>query len=102
MKKKNNQLKTYNYIYPSQPIEIGETYLFGQLWDGSGDGEELLESGCVYVLGTPDPIFNGDVINFEITEVKENLMDTLVKVVSIGQKGENQNENERRINQCYL
>lgn len=82
---KKNQLKTYSYGYkPSQPIEVSETYLFGQLWDGSGDGEELLKSGCVYVLGAPDPIFNGDVVNFEITEVKENLMDTLVKVVSIG------------------
>ena len=84
MKKKHNQLKTYSYIYPSQPIEIGQTYLFGQLWDGSGDGEELLESGCVYVLGAPDPIFNGDVVNFEVLETKEAVMDTLVKVVSIG------------------
>ena len=84
MKKKKNQLKTYNYIYPSQPIEVGETYLFGQLWDGSGDGEELLESGCVYVLGAPDPIFNGDVVNFGVLETKEAVMDTLVKVVSIG------------------
>lgn len=82
--KKNSQLKTYSYIYPSQPIEVGTTYLFGQLWDGLGDGEELLESGCVYVLGAPDPIFNGDVVNFEIVEIKEDVMDTLVKVVSIG------------------
>lgn len=82
---KKSQLKTYSYGYkPSQPIEIGETYLFGQLWDGSGDGEELLESGCVYMLGTPDPIFNGDVVNFEIVEIKEDVMGTLVKVVSIG------------------
>lgn len=85
MKKKKNQLKTYSYGYkPSQPIEIGTTYLFGQLWDGSGDGEELLESGCVYVLGAPDPIFNGDVVNFEVLEMKEAIMGTLVKVVSIG------------------
>lgn len=84
MKKKNNQLKTYNYIYPSELIKVGQTYLFGQLWDGSGDGEELLESGCVYVLGAPDPIFNGDVVNFEVLETKEAVMDTLVKVVSIG------------------
>lgn len=82
---KKNQLKTYSYGYkPSQPIEVGTTYLFGQLWDGLGDGEELLESGCVYVLGAPDPIFNGDVVNFEVLETKEAVMDTLVKVVSIG------------------
>lgn len=84
MKKKNSQLKTYSYIYPSESIKVGQTYLFGQLWDGSGDGEELLESGCVYVLGTPDPIFDGDVVNFEVLETKEAIMGTLVKVVSIG------------------
>lgn len=82
---KKNQLKTYSYGYkPSQPIETGQTYLFGQLWGGSGDGEELLESGCVYMLGAPDPIFDGDVVNFEVLETKESIMDTLVKVVSIG------------------
>lgn len=83
---KKSQLKTYSYGYkPSQSIEVGETYLFGQLWGGSGDGEELLESGCVYMLGAPDPIFDGDVVNFEILgEVKNDVMDTLVKVVSIG------------------
>lgn len=83
--KKKHQLKTYSYGYkPSQPIEIGKTYLFGQLWDGSGDGEELLESGCVYMLGAPDPIFDGDVVNFEVVGTKESIMDALVKVVSIG------------------
>lgn len=82
---KKSQLKTYSYGYkPSQSIEVGETYLFGQLWDGSGDGEELLESGCVYVLGAPDLIFNGDVVDFEIVEIKEDVMDALVKIVSIG------------------
>lgn len=82
---KKNQLKTYSYGYkPSQPIEVGTTYLFGQLWDGSGDGEELLESGCVYMLGTPDPIFDGDVVSFEVLGTKESIMNTLVKVVSIG------------------
>lgn len=70
-------LKTLSYIYGEEElIAVGEEYYFGQLWDGNGDGEELLESGAV----SPD---NENIVSFEITKESEDLMQTLVKVTDI-------------------
>ena len=54
-------------------------YYFGQLWDGEGDGEELLESGVIYINQ------NGYEyeVNFRISQKEENINDTLVYVTSI-------------------
>ena len=54
-------------------------YYFGQLWDGEGDGEELLESGVIYIKQ------NGYEygVNFRVTQKEENINDTLVFVTSI-------------------
>lgn len=44
------KLNTLSYVLCSEDIiEAGKEYFFGQLWDGNGDGEELLESGAIAV-----------------------------------------------------
>ena len=53
-------MKTLSYVLGrEEEITIGETYYFGQIWDGNGDGEELLNSGSV----SPD---NENVVEFQI------------------------------------
>lgn len=54
-------------------------YYFGQLWDGEGEGEELLESGVIYI--NQNGYEYG--VNFRITQKEENINDTLVYVTSI-------------------
>lgn len=44
------KLNTLSYVLGAEnTIEAGKEYYFGQLWDGNGDGEELLESGAIAV-----------------------------------------------------
>lgn len=71
-------MRTLGYILGQErEIEIGQEYHFGQLWDGEGDGEELLESGTV----SPD---NESVVAFEILEEDpDDICRTLVKVLDI-------------------
>ena len=70
-------MKTLSYILGKiEEIEIDKEYYFGQLWDGEGDGWELLESGAV----SPD---EENVIDFEVIENAENPLETLVKVTDI-------------------
>ena len=54
-------------------------YYFGQLWDGEGDGEELLESGVIYI--NQNGYEYG--VNFRVTQKEENINDTMVYVTSI-------------------
>lgn len=70
-------MKTLSYILgQGREIEIGQEYYFGQLWDGEGDGEELLESGAV----SPD---DENVVAFEIVKTADDLLQTVVKVTDI-------------------
>lgn len=70
-------MKTLSYVLGRErEIEIGQEYYFGQLWDGEGDGEELLESGTV----SPD---EENVVAFEIVENADDPLETLVKVTDI-------------------
>lgn len=70
-------MKTLSYVLGQErEIEIGQEYYFGQLWDGEGDGEELLESGAV----SPD---GENVIAFEVIENADDPLETLVKVTDI-------------------
>lgn len=70
-------MKTLSYILGKiEEIEIDKEYYFGQLWDGEGDGEELLESGTI----SPD---GENVVAFEIVEKAMNPLETLVKVTDI-------------------
>lgn len=70
-------MKTLSYIYGTeQEIEVGAELYFGQLWDGDGDGRELMESGSI----SPD---NENVISFEVVEQDEDILNTLVRVTDI-------------------
>lgn len=70
-------MRTLSYVLGQErEIEIGQEYYFGQLWDGEGDGEELLESGAV----SPD---DENVVAFEIVKTADDLLQTVVKVTDI-------------------
>lgn len=70
-------MKTLSYVLGNEEeILIDKKYYFGQLWDGEGDGEELLESGSI-------SLDNENVVAFEIVEKAENIDETLVKVTEI-------------------
>lgn len=70
-------MRTLSYVLGyERKIEIGQEYYFGQLWDGEGDGEELMESGTV----SPD---GENVIAFDVIENADDPLETLVKVTDI-------------------
>ena len=67
-------MKTLSYIYAAEEeIEIGNTYYFGQLWDGNGEGEFLLESGSISI----------DDILVEFKVLEENEDDILKSIVEV-------------------
>ena len=70
-------MKTLSYVNAvEEEIKVGEKYYFGQLWDGNGDGEELLESGSI---GIED-----SVVDFKILEKDtDNILESLVEVTSL-------------------
>lgn len=70
-------MKTLSYVGKAeQEIKVGMKLYFGQLWDGDGDGEELLESGAI----SPD---NENSVSFEIVEDSDDVLDTIVIVTDI-------------------
>lgn len=54
-------------------------YYFGQLWDGEGDGEELLDSGVIYIHQNE---YDYEV-SFNVFIREENISDSLVFVTAI-------------------
>lgn len=74
------KLNTLSYVYgQDDTIEVGEEYYFGQLWDGNGDGEELLESETIAVYQDGEEY----IVDFEILESAEDILQTRVKVIGI-------------------
>lgn len=74
------KLNTLSYVYgQNDTIEVGEEYYFGQLWDGDGDGEELIESEAIAVYQDGEEL----IIDFEILEPAEDILQTRVKVIGI-------------------
>jgi hypothetical protein len=74
------KLNTLSYVLGNNDtIETGKTYYFGQLWDGNGDGEELLESGAIAVYQDDEEF----IVDFEILESAEDILQTRVKVIGI-------------------
>ena len=59
-----------------EEIAIGIEIRFAELWDGNGDGDELLQSGAI----SPD---NDNVVSFEVVEESSNILNTLVRVTDI-------------------
>lgn len=75
-------MKTLSYIYSNEEdIELGNTYYFGQLWDGNGDGEELLDSGAICIGEDEDnmPI----IVWFKIIEENHDSLQARIKVTDI-------------------
>ena len=70
-------MKTLSYIYAAEEeIEIGNTYYFGQLWDGNGDGELLLESGSIGIDDT--------IVEFKVLEEnKDDILKSIVEVTGL-------------------
>lgn len=74
------KLNTLSYVLGAEnTIEAGREYYFGQLWDGNGDGEELLESGAIAVYQDGEEY----IVDFEILESAEDILQTRVKVTGI-------------------
>lgn len=74
------KLNTLSYILGTEDtIEAGKEYYFGQLWDGGGDGEELLESGAIAVYQDGEEY----IVDFEIMEAAEGILQARVKVTGI-------------------
>lgn len=74
------ELNTLSYVLGAEnTIESGKEYYFGQLWDGSGDGEELLDSGAIAVYQDGEEY----IVDFEISESAEDILQTRVKVTGI-------------------
>lgn len=74
------KLNTSSYVYgQNDTIEVGEEYYFGQLWDGDGDGEELIESEAIAIYQDGEEY----IVDFEILEPTEDILQTRVKVTGI-------------------
>lgn len=74
------KLNTLSYVLgDDDTIETGKTYYFGQLWDGNGDGEELLESGAIAVYQDGEEC----IVDFEILEAAEDILQSRVKVTGV-------------------
>lgn len=74
------ELNTLSYVLGEEnTIEAGKEYYFGQLWDGNGDGEELLESEAIAVYQDGEEY----IVDFEILESAEDILQTRVKVIGI-------------------
>ena len=59
-----------------EEIKIGMELRFAEVWDGNGDGKELLQSGAI----SPD---NENIVSFDIIEENSNILNTIVKVTDI-------------------
>ena len=69
-------MKTLSYVLGrEEEIKIGRCYYFGQLWDGNGNGDILLNDRCVSL--------DENIIIFEVIEESENILNTLVEVTDI-------------------
>jgi hypothetical protein len=74
------KLNTLSYVYgQNDTMEVGEEYYFGQLWDGNGDEEELLESGAIAVYQDGEEY----IVDFEILEPADDILQTRVKITGI-------------------
>lgn len=68
--------KTFSYVgCVEEEIQVGEEYYFGQLVDGEGDVEQLLEDGCVGI--------KNDVVEFVTLEHSNDIFKTIVRVTDI-------------------
>ena len=71
-------MKILSYILGSseEKIIINGEYYFGQLWNGDGNGEELLESGAI----SPD---GENIVAFEVVKKADDILETVIKVTDM-------------------
>lgn len=71
-------MKILSYILGSseEKIIINGEYYFGQLWNGDGNGEELLESGAI----SPD---GENIVAFEVVKKANDILETIVRVTDM-------------------
>ena len=63
----------------AKEIKIGMELRFADLWDGDGDGEQLLND-CSICVGEDDmPVMVG----FEVVERAEDVLEAVVKITDI-------------------
>lgn len=75
-------MKTLSFVCATEEeIEVGKEYLFGQIWDGNGDGEELLYSGSIWVGDDENdmPV----IADFEVTENNDDILKASIKILDI-------------------
>lgn len=75
-------MKALSYINGSgKEIEEGREYYFGEIWDGNGDGRQLLKDGCLYTYSEEkDEEIR---IDFEVLQYRTDVLETLVEVTCI-------------------
>lgn len=54
---------------------------FAELWDGDGDGQELLDSGAIAVWD--EETETESIVGFEIAEPDEDVLNVLVRVTDL-------------------
>lgn len=62
-----------------EEIVIGMEIRFAELWDGNGDGEELLESGAIAVYENDVEI----IVAFDVIEENGDILNAVVRVTDI-------------------
>lgn len=77
-------MKTLSYIHGNQrEIVKGESYYFGELWDGSGDVDNILDGkgeGVLWVDSEDEASF----VDFKYDALNtDQLLDTIVTVTDI-------------------
>ena len=74
------ELKAIDYrVGYREVITVGCEYYFGQLWDGVSCGEQLLESGVIFIY-QEERFYE---VWFTVIQESDNLCDTLVRVTKI-------------------
>lgn len=75
-------MKTLSYMYAqTETIKIGKSYYFGQLWEGTGDGDELLEDGAIAIYDID--ISDYRIVDFSIKENNPDILQVIVEVTDI-------------------
>lgn len=74
-------MKTFGYYLSTiEEVEVGNIYYFGQLVEGDGDLDELLQSRSVAIYDENED--DHKIVDFEIVE-DTDILKTKVKVIDI-------------------
>ncbi len=75
-------MRALTYINPNgKKIEEGRAYRFREIWDGSGDGRQLLKDSCLYTYSERE---GAEIrIDFEVIQNSVDISEVLVEVTCI-------------------